>query len=99
MRKAAGGTIVDMAEPAAILCAVDGTAPSRRAAEASGWLATELGAYVVVAHVFDPMGVAVPPAGELAAESLASADVVRAERERARERLASAAALLGGVEH
>jgi len=88
-----------MSDVPPIVCAIDGSEPASGAVAASRWLALELDAPVVLVHVVDPMAVAVPPARDLAFASMASDDLVRAQRQAAQNLLDEATATLGGVAH
>jgi nucleotide-binding universal stress UspA family protein len=88
-----------MAARPPILCAFDLGARSERAVQASRWLAGELGAPVVLAHVFDPLDVAVPTSQQLAADPTIADDLVGAARGDAARAFAEAGGLLAGTEH
>ena len=81
-----------------IVCAVAGDTPPQ-VVEASSWLARELGGDVVLAHAFDALAIAVPPAAELTIAGVTSDEVASAERDRARARLEALAARFANVEH
>lgn len=85
--------------PRPIVCAFDGSDASRNAVHAARWLGEALDATVLLAHIFDPMGIPTPPRGELVAASLSSDDLEHHARVRARERLDDAARMLDGVDH
>lgn len=82
-----------------IVCAVDDSDRAAHTVRAAGWLASELDARVVVAHVFDPLGVQVPPSKELSLGSLTETELVNAVREHAERSLGSVAELLGDIDH
>jgi nucleotide-binding universal stress UspA family protein len=86
-------------EPPVLVCAVDGSNRAAHTVRAAGWLASELDARVILAHVFDPLGVQVPPSKELALDSLSGTELVDAVREHAGRSLASVAGPLEDVEH
>jgi nucleotide-binding universal stress UspA family protein len=82
-----------------ILCAVGGSEPSPQPVLAARRLAEQLDTHVVLAHVFDPMGILVPvPYGH--EHALADEEkLVAEERDAAVALLDGAGELLDGVEH
>jgi nucleotide-binding universal stress UspA family protein len=81
-----------------IICAVEDTEAARHAARASKWLASALEAPLVLAHVFDPMGIAVPPIQDMVAASVSTEDLEHAARGRALRHLDELARSLGDGE-
>lgn len=81
-----------------VICAFERTDVARHAARAAAWLAGRLDAPLVLAHVFDPMGIGTPPVRALTAASLASEDLEQGARDRARLLLADAATTVGDVD-
>ena len=74
-----------------VICAFENTSVARHALRASAWLAHGLRAPLVVSHVFDPMGIPVPPATELAESSITYETLEQAARDRAHREVAVAA--------
>lgn len=82
-----------------ILCAVDDSHRAPPVAQAGLWLARELGARMLLVHVFDPLAIAVPLTKEMRLAGTAPEDVADVERERVRDVLATTARPLAGTEH
>jgi nucleotide-binding universal stress UspA family protein len=89
-------TTVENSAP--VLCAFEHTAIARHALRASTWLARALAAPLVLAHVFDPMGIPVPSSRDMLAASVTVEDLERAARQRAQRQLDAAARRLDGVD-
>jgi nucleotide-binding universal stress UspA family protein len=81
-----------------VICAFEDKAIARHALRASAWLAHALETPLVVAHVFDPMGIPEPPIREMLERDVTVEDLERAARERARRQLAAAAELVSGTD-
>jgi nucleotide-binding universal stress UspA family protein len=79
-----------------VICAYEDKPIARHALRASEWLAHALGAELVVAHVFDPMGIPVPPTQEMLHRDVTIDELEGAARERARRQLTTAAARVSG---
>ena len=84
--------------PLTLVCAVDGSARAHRVADVSRRLAEALGAEVVLARVFDPMTVPVPPTGELEPGS-SSQFIEGYARSIAERAVGETAGVLNGLEH
>ena len=82
-----------------IVCAVDESQRAGTVAQAGAWLARELGARVVLAHVFDAMAITVPLTKESRLAGTAPQHILTADRERARGALAITAEALAGIDH
>lgn len=63
-----------------VICAVDKSDASRHVAAAATWFARELDAPLLLAHVFDRDGIAVPPTRDMAAASITTEDIERTAR-------------------
>jgi nucleotide-binding universal stress UspA family protein len=81
-------TTMEDARP--VICAIEDTAVASRAANAAAWLARAWSAPLVLAHVFDPMGIGVPSARAAASVSVTAEDLEHAARRRASRFLADA---------
>lgn len=79
-----------------VICAYEDKPIARHALRASAWLANTLETSLVVAHVFDPMGIRVAPTRDMLAASLTTEDLERSARRRARRQLDAAAERVGG---
>ena len=84
--------------PRPVMCAIDVGEPSRDAVRVATWLAGALDARLVLAHAFDPMGIAALPRKEMYARELTDDDLVDAERWAARQLLDDAAGSVSGVD-
>lgn len=82
-----------------IVCAVDDSHRAAAVAEAGGWLARELQARLLLAHVFDAMAIAVPLTKESRLAGTAPQHIADVERRRVRGALDTTATLLTGIEH
>jgi nucleotide-binding universal stress UspA family protein len=80
-----------------VMCAIDDGVASRHAVQAAAWLAGALDAPLVLAHAFDPMGIAARPRHEMHARELTDDDLVRVERQAAGRLLDDAAGEVSGV--
>lgn len=87
-------TALDAGRP--VICAYEDKPIARHALGASAWLTHALEAPLVVAHVFDPMGITVLPTREMLKRSIEDEDLEHAARERARRQLAAAAKRVSG---
>ena len=81
-----------------VICAFEDTATGKHALRASAWLAHALETPLLVAHVFDPMGVAALPTREMIEHSITDDDLERTARERAHRELEHAAERVDGVQ-
>ena len=81
------------------MCAIDDSEGSSGVAEAARWLARELGAPVLLAHVFDAMAIPVPMVKELRLSGMTPEHMVEVERRRARDALDARTEMLTGVDH
>jgi nucleotide-binding universal stress UspA family protein len=82
-----------------VICAFEDKPIARHALRASAWLAHELDTPLVVAHVFDPMGIGVPSTREMVERDVTVEELERTARERARRLLGASAELVRGTEH
>jgi nucleotide-binding universal stress UspA family protein len=80
------------------MCAIDDGDASRHAVPAAAWLAHALGTRLLLAHAFDPMGIAARPRREMQARGLTDDDLEAAERRAARLLLDDAARDVTGVD-
>jgi nucleotide-binding universal stress UspA family protein len=87
-------TALDTGGP--VICAFEDKAIARHGLRASAWLAHALETPLVVAHVFDPMSIAVPPTREMLQRSVTVEELERSARERARRELEAAAHRISG---
>lgn len=87
-----------MSRPPTILCAVDDSPDAPALATFAGRLAMALGVRLVLAHVFDPMWVPMPPSREHHLVQSTEA-LEESERRRARVALAATAQTLQAVDH
>jgi universal stress protein family protein len=74
-----------------VMCAIDDGEASRQAVRVAGWLARALDTRLVLAHAFDPMGVAAHTRKRMLARGLTDDHLVRVERRAARLLLDAAA--------
>lgn len=81
-----------------VLCAFEDKAIARHALRASAWLAHALETPLLIAHVFDPMGIGEPPIREMLERGVTVEDLERAAREGARRQLAAAADLVSDTD-
>ena len=81
-----------------VICAIDDGEPSRHAVRVASWLAAGLDAPLVLAHAFDPMGIATRPLNEMHARGITDDDLVQVERRAARLLLDDAAGGVTGVD-
>jgi len=81
-----------------VICAYKDVAIAKHALRASAWLAHALERPLVVAHVFDPMGISVPPTRDMFAASITAEDLEQTARQRARRQLDAAVRRVSGVE-
>jgi nucleotide-binding universal stress UspA family protein len=80
-----------------VICAYEDKPIARHALRASAWLANALETALVVAHVFDPMGIRVPPTRDMLAASVTTDDLERSARRRAQRQLDAAAQRVSGT--
>src|SRR6185503_6949932 len=81
-----------------LICAFEDTETSRHALRAAIWLAPGLGAPLVLAHVFDPMGIPTRPRAEMVRLSITDEDLEEQARDAAHRLLGTAARTAAGVE-
>ncbi|MEX2194255.1 MAG: universal stress protein [Thermoleophilaceae bacterium] len=79
-----------------VICALEDTDVARHAAAASSWLARDLRAPLVLAHVFDPDGIGVRPLREMAAASMYDEDLESHARQAAGRLVEETARGVGG---
>ena len=84
--------------PRPVMCAIDDGEASRDAVRVATWLARALDTRLVLAHAFDPMGIAARPRKEMHARELTDDDVEGVERRAARLLLDDAAGEVSGVD-
>jgi nucleotide-binding universal stress UspA family protein len=89
-------TAVDAGGP--VMCAYEDKPIARHALRASAWLANALETSLVVAHVFDPMGIRVPPTRDMLAASVTTDELEQSARRKAHRRLDAAAQRVSGAE-
>jgi len=81
-----------------VLCAFKDTVVARHALSAGAWLARSLDTPLILAHAFDPMGIALPPRRDMFVSSLTEDDLAKGARLRAQRELEAAAETVAGVE-
>jgi len=81
-----------------VMCAIDNGEASRHAVRVAAWLAGALDTQLVVAHAFDPMGVAALPRRQMQARELTDDDLVHAGRHAAVQLLEEAVGSVSGVD-
>ncbi|HET8756011.1 MAG TPA: universal stress protein, partial [Solirubrobacteraceae bacterium] len=81
-----------------VMCAVADDEASRHAVRVAAWLAGALGTRLLLAHAFDPMGVAGPPRREMHARELTDDDLVQVGRRAAQLLLDGAAGSVSGLD-
>jgi len=81
-----------------VICAFEDTETSRHALRAAIWLADGMGAPMVLAHVFDPLGIPTRPSREMLRLSITDEDLEGQARDAAHRLLATAAPAAPGVE-
>jgi nucleotide-binding universal stress UspA family protein len=82
-----------------IACAVDDSHRALPVVRAGAWLARDLDAHLVLAHVFDAMAIAVPLTKELRLAGTPPQHLADAAREDARAALGTTARALAGIDH
>jgi nucleotide-binding universal stress UspA family protein len=81
-----------------ILGAFKDTAVGRHALSAAAWLARSLDTPLLLAHAFDPTGIALPERRDMFVSALSEDDLERGARLHARRKLEAAAQTITGVE-
>jgi nucleotide-binding universal stress UspA family protein len=81
-----------------VICAFEDKPIARHALRASAWLAHALDTQLLVAHVFDPMGISVPPTREMVQRDVTVEELEGAGRQRARRQVEAAGDLVRGTD-
>lgn len=87
-----------MANGRPLICAIEDSEIARHALRAATWLARELSAPLVVAHVFDPMDVPTRPSAEIAEVSVTDEHLEQHGRDAAHRLLETTSRTATGVE-
>jgi nucleotide-binding universal stress UspA family protein len=84
--------------PRPVMCAIDDGEASRHAVQVAAWLAGALDTRLVLAHAFDPMGIAARPRRHMRTGEVTDDDLEDAARRTARLLLDEAAAGVSGID-